>query len=87
MDTLAASTRALVSDDANDATYKAIEGNIRDLTSQRDALVELIRTALNKAAFGGQPLNEQQAKRWIDQAQSLLAQAESLAEFNDDNDE
>jgi hypothetical protein len=37
-------------------------------------------TNLNDAAFGGQPLNEPQAKDWIDQAQSLLARAESLAQ-------
>jgi hypothetical protein len=34
---------------------------------------------LNAAAFGGQALNEQQAKGWIDQAQSLIDQMHTLA--------
>jgi hypothetical protein len=35
--------------------------------------------ALNAAAFDNQPINEQQAKDWIAQAQSLLEQAKALA--------
>ena len=61
------------------ATYAAIEAAIASPTSQRDALAAQIRTTLNTAAFGGMPLDEQQAKSWIDQAQSLLDQACALA--------
>jgi cell division protein FtsB len=77
--TLSASTRALAGDEA---TYTRLEGKIADLTSQRDALAAQIRTALNKAAFGGQPLNVQQANNWIDRAQRLLVQALWLGAVN-----
>jgi hypothetical protein len=79
MDTLTASTKALVSHDAGDATYTAIEGQIQTLTSQRDALAAQIRGALYAAAFNGEALNEQQAKGWIAQANGLLSQAHTLA--------
>jgi hypothetical protein len=75
MNTLTASTRALKSNDAGDTTYTTIENWIASLTSQRDALAAQIRTALNAAAFNGQALDEQQAKSWIDQAQSLIDQS------------
>ena len=45
---------------------------------ERDALATQIKTALGAAAFAGQALNEQQAKAWIDQAQSLLDRAAAL---------
>jgi hypothetical protein len=77
MDTLDASTTALASTD--DATYNGIEDAIASLTAQRDALAGQIRAALNAAAFDGVPLDEQQAKAWIGQAQTLLAAASDLA--------
>ena len=46
--------------------------------TERDALATQIKTALGAAAFAGQALNEQQAKAWIDQAQSLLDRAAAL---------
>ena len=76
-DTLQASTHALAA--ADDTVYMSIESQIESLTSQRDALAAQIRTALNAAAISGQALNEQQAKEWINQAQSLLDQAATLA--------
>jgi hypothetical protein len=79
MDLLAASTRAVKSSSPNDATYASIESSIENLTTQRDELAGQIKAALNAAAFDGQALNEQQAKAWIDQAQSLLDQAQALA--------
>jgi len=78
MDTLVASTRAIKSTD--DAVYNGIEDQIASLTTQRDALALQIRDALNAATFDGQPLNQQQAKGWIAQAQSLIAQAHSLSQ-------
>jgi hypothetical protein len=79
MDTLQASTRALASNDAGDATYTSIEGQIETLTTQRDALASQIKAALGAAAFGGQKLDKQQVQGWIDQANGLLAQAHALA--------
>jgi hypothetical protein len=79
MDTLAASTRALKSGTAaDDGTYTTIEGRIQSLTSARDALASEIRAALEDATFGGKALNEQQAKGYIDRAESLIAQAHGL---------
>jgi hypothetical protein len=79
MDTLKASTKALASNDAGDATYTSIEGQIQNLTAQRDTLATQIKSALAGAAFNGQVLNTQQADSFIAQAQSLLNQANALA--------
>jgi hypothetical protein len=80
MDLLAASTRALMGGTAaNDTAYASIEAEIARLTDQRDALATQMKTALNAATFGGQALNEQQAKRLIDQGNDLLGQAHNLA--------
>ena len=76
MDTLVASTRAIKSTD--ESVYNSIESSIGNLTTERDALATQIKTALGAAAFAGQALNEQQAKAWIDQAQSLLDRAAAL---------
>ena len=79
MNILKASTKALASKDAGDATYTSIENQIAGLTTQRDSLAGQIKGALNAAAFNGQALNEQQAKGLIDQANSLIGQAHTLA--------
>jgi hypothetical protein len=79
MDTLVASTRAIESGTfVDDSTYMALEGQIEALTTRRDALASQIRAALNAAAAGDAALNEQEAKAWISQAQSLLAEAAAL---------
>jgi hypothetical protein len=77
MDTLTASTRAIRSTD--EAVYESIESSIEDLTNQRDALADQIKTAFDGAAFNGQQIKEQQAKDWISQARSLIDQAHALA--------
>jgi hypothetical protein len=79
MDTLKASTKALASNAANDSTYTQLESAIASLTSERDGLAGQIKAGLAAAEFGGTPLNEQQAKGWIDQAQDLLNRAAALA--------
>jgi hypothetical protein len=80
LDLLKASTTALKSGSAtDDSAYASIETSIGNLTVQRDALAGQIKAALNAAAFDDQALNEQQAKDWIAQAQSLLDQAKALA--------
>ena len=70
---------ALESNTAGDATYTAIEGSIQSLTTQRDALAALIKTALNSATFNGTPVNPAQAQSWIDQANALITQAQALS--------
>jgi hypothetical protein len=74
---LTASTRAVKSTD--ETQYESIETSIANLAAQRDELAAQIKAALNAAAFDDQALNEQQAKAWIAQAQSLLDQASALA--------
>jgi hypothetical protein len=77
--TLVASTRAIKSGNStDDSTYTSIENRIASLTSQRDALASQIRGALDSAAFGGNEINEQQAKNWIKQAEALIDQANAL---------
>jgi hypothetical protein len=79
MDTLVASTRALSSNDAGDATYLSIEGQIQNLTSQRDALTAQIIALLDGAEFNGQAIDDVQAQGLIAQGQDLLNQAHNLA--------
>jgi hypothetical protein len=80
LDLLTASTRAIKSgSSAGDGTYTDIETRISSLTSQRDDLASQIRAALDGASFGGNGLDDQQAQRWIDQAQSLINEAANLA--------
>ncbi|MFY9579225.1 MAG: hypothetical protein WAQ33_07860 [Gaiellaceae bacterium] len=79
MKTLDASTTAIQTNTAGDSAYKQFDLSLAGLTSQRDALAAQISNALNAAAFDGKALNEQQAKGWIDQAQSLINQASALA--------
>jgi hypothetical protein len=77
LDAVKASTVALASTD--ETKYESIEGSIAGLTTQRDALAAQIRGGLNGAAFDAKALNEQQAKGWIDQAQGLIDQMQTLA--------
>ena len=80
LDTLVASTAALKSTD--ELKYDSIETQIANLTFERDTLAGEIRAALNGAAAGTAKLDEQQAKDWISQAQSLLDRAHALAAAN-----
>lgn len=75
---LSSSTKALASNDANDATYNSIEGQIQSLTAQRDALAAQMIGLLNGAEFNGQSFSDAQAQPLIAQGQSLLNQANSL---------
>jgi hypothetical protein len=80
MDTLTASTAALAGGSAgDDSHYTSIEGQLESLTTSRNSLTDQIKAALAGAEFGGQALNEQQARSWIDQANGLLQQAHDLA--------
>jgi hypothetical protein len=75
---LQASTKALASNDAGDATYLSIEGQIDSLTTQRDALAAQMKALLEGAEFNGQPFSSAQAQFLIAQGQALLAQASAL---------
>jgi hypothetical protein len=76
---LAVSTRALESNDANDATYTQLENQLMSINSQRDALAAQMNTVLEKAEFNNQPIDQSSAKQLIAQGRSLLAQVNSLA--------
>lgn len=75
---LGASTKALASNDAGDATYSSIEGQIQSLTAQRDALAAQMNALLDGAEFNGQPIGSALAQSLIAQGQALLSQANAL---------
>ena len=62
--------------------YDSIEASIANLTVTRNALAGAIRQALNDASSGNGKLDQNQAKDWLSQAQSLLDQAHALAVAN-----
>jgi hypothetical protein len=74
-DTLAASTTAMAGDDS---TYAARSSEIETLTSQRDALADKIKSALNDAAFSGKPITGHDAKQWLEQGKAILTAAANL---------
>ena len=77
---LLASTKAVKSGSTtDDATYARLEDGISSLTAARDALAGQISSALDGAAFSDKALNEQQAKGFISDAQSLIDRAAALA--------
>ena len=79
MSTLAISTHALQSTSMNDSTYTQLESQIASWTVQRDNIASQMKALLEGAEFGGQAIDEKQAKSLISQAQSLTSQASSLA--------
>ncbi|HLO28868.1 MAG TPA: hypothetical protein VK249_07030 [Anaerolineales bacterium] len=80
MDALVASTQALNSGSAaDDSRYTAIEGQIDNLTTQRDALAAQMKALLTGAEFQGQTINNKQAQDLIKQAQGLMDQMHTLA--------
>ncbi len=78
MDTLKASTKALASNDAGDATYTTIEGQIQSLTAERDALAAQMIGLLEGVEFKGQTFSDAQAQSLIAQGEALLNQAKAL---------
>jgi len=80
MDLLAASTEALKSgSDSDDSAYAAIQGRSKDLTEQRDALATEMKSALDAATFGNQPIDQRGAEKLIDRGEELLERARKLA--------
>jgi hypothetical protein len=87
MDTLTASTGALASDTPATPPTTDTEAALQSLGADRDELAGKIRMALWNAEFNGQKLDQQQARTWIDQANSLLDRASALAaSFNSSSD-
>lgn len=79
LDTLRASTRALASRSAGDATYTRIENQLRQLGQRRDAVGARMRVLLLGAAFDGRTLNGERAAPLIRAGQRLLGAAAALA--------
>ncbi len=78
MATVKASTKALASNDAGDATYTSIESRIESLTSRRDALAAEIKQALDGAEFHGQPINFFKTFLLIVRGSALMEEANHL---------
>lgn len=79
LDTLRASTRALASTSPGDATYTATENQLQQLGAARDGVAGQIRSLLDGAAFGHQPVNTRPAQALIQQGEQVLAAAAHLA--------
>jgi hypothetical protein len=79
LDTLRASTHALASHSAGDATYTKIENALQRLGDERDAVGGRMRALLLGAAFHGQALNVAKARSLIRRGGRLLGQAAVLA--------
>lgn len=73
LDVIEISDAALRSSD--ESRYDELETAIQDLTADRNAIAGAMRTLLQQAAFGNGPIDEQQAKGLIAQAEVLLARA------------
>ena len=65
---------------SSDAAYAQYLTTIATITSNRDALASSIKTALDAAAFGNQPVSEQQEDGLARPAQRLIDQVEDLAQ-------
>ncbi len=79
LDTLTASTRALASHSAGDATYTSIENQLKQLGDQRDEVAGQMQDLLLGAAFDGRSLNDEKAAELIRQGEELLDGAATLA--------
>jgi hypothetical protein len=69
---IVASTAAIESDSMGDLKYLSIEGQIQDLTSQRDALAQQMKDVLDGSANGHR-------EQLIQQGLNLLGAARTLA--------
>jgi len=78
MGTLKVSTKALASNDTGDVTYTLLEAQIQSLTAKRDVLAGEIKSLLDGAEFGGQPINTLQAGGLIVRADLLILAANNI---------
>jgi hypothetical protein len=65
---------------SNDAIYAQYLAKLATVTSDRDSLAVQIKAALNGAAFGNQPVDEQREDGLGRRARKLIDQVEDLAE-------
>jgi hypothetical protein len=63
---------------SDDSTYTNLENQLISITSQRDALAAQMIALLEGAAFNGEEINKDQAKKLIAEAQALLSEVNSL---------
>jgi hypothetical protein len=80
LQSLVVSTNALKSDASGDQTYTQLEGDLSNITSQRNALAAQMLQLLEAAEFGGQSLTTQRVDQLVSDAQALLNQVKSLAD-------
>jgi hypothetical protein len=73
------SSVALESNAPSDATYTQLEKELAWVTTQRNTIAAQMSSMLENAAFNGQAIDEQQAKKLIDQGQNLLEQVNTMA--------
>jgi len=66
----------------SDAVYASYLTKIADITARRDALAAEIKTALNGAEFGNQPVHEGGQDSLSHRARRLIDEVEDLAEGN-----
>jgi len=78
-DVLITSTKALQGADSADAIYLSKEASIAGLSATRDVLAVQIRSSLDQAEFANQPIDSLLAAGWMSQAQTLLNDADTLA--------
>jgi hypothetical protein len=76
---LTASTAALKSKTANDASYVTTENGLASLGSKRDALAAQMLSALAGAEFSGKPVSSDLAGALIAQSQALTQKMTTLA--------
>ncbi len=71
--TLSISTKALASGSTtDDSKYQSLENQLSALTTQRDSIAAQMRTALDGAEFGGQPLQPLQTLQLVLQSEEVL---------------
>jgi hypothetical protein len=63
----------------DEARYAQLSGALQQLGADRNTIAHRMRTLLEQAAFGDAPINQQEAKQLIAQAEALLARADALA--------
>jgi hypothetical protein len=76
--TLGVSTRAIESNAVGDTTYANLENQLSSLNTTRNSVAGQMETMLENAEFHGQAIDEQTARKLIDQGQGLLDQASSM---------
>lgn len=79
LDTLRIATAAMQSDTPGDSLYMGMDLQLQSISQTRDSLAMQMAMMLNGAEFGGQAIDEQQAKSLIDQGQALLDRVHGLA--------